>query len=37
MRLTNISRSEPDPTLFQVPAGYDIIDGGQLAVPVRRP
>jgi hypothetical protein len=31
MRLTNISRSEPDPTLFQVPAGYEIIDGGQLS------
>jgi hypothetical protein len=27
-RLTNISRSEPDPSLFQVPAGYEVIDGG---------
>jgi hypothetical protein len=36
-RLTNISRSEPDPSLFQVPAGYEIIDGGPSPVPVRRP
>jgi hypothetical protein len=26
--LSNISRSEPDPSLFQVPAGYEVIDGG---------
>ncbi len=26
-RLTNISRTEPDPALFQVPAGYQIVDG----------
>ena len=26
-RLTNISRAEPDPSLFQVPAGYQITDG----------
>ncbi len=25
-RLTNVSRAEPDPSLFQVPAGYEIID-----------
>ena len=30
-RLTNISRAEPDPTLFQVPADYEIID----AIPPR--
>lgn len=27
IRLTNIDRSEPDPSLFQVPAGYSIVDG----------
>ena len=26
MRVTSLTRSEPDPTLFQVPAGYTIID-----------
>jgi hypothetical protein len=26
-KLTNISRSEPDPALFQVPAGYTITEG----------
>lgn len=26
-RLTNISRTEPDPTLFRVPPGYSIVDG----------
>jgi hypothetical protein len=26
-KLTNISRSEPDPVLFQVPAGYTITEG----------
>ncbi len=36
-RLTNISRSQPDPTLFQIPAGYEVVDGGTSAVPVRRP
>ena len=25
-QLTNVNRSEPDPTLFQVPADYEIID-----------
>jgi hypothetical protein len=25
-RLTNISRAEPDPSLFQPPAGYQILD-----------
>lgn len=25
-RLTNISRSEPDPSLFQIPADYEIIE-----------
>ena len=27
-RLTNIDRSEPDPSLFQVPADYTVVDGG---------
>jgi hypothetical protein len=27
-RLTNISRSEPDPSLFQVPADYTVKEGG---------
>ncbi len=36
-RLTNISRSEPDPSLFQIPAGYEVIDGGRLGVAVHRP
>lgn len=26
-RLANISRAEPDPVLFQVPAGYQVVDG----------
>lgn len=26
-RLINVSRAEPDPALFQVPAGYQIVDG----------
>jgi hypothetical protein len=26
MRLTNINRGEPDPSLFQVPAGFTITD-----------
>ena len=26
IRLTNISRAEPDPSLFQVPSDYDLID-----------
>lgn len=26
-RITNISRTEPDPALFQVPSGYQIVDG----------
>lgn len=29
-RLTNISRTEPDHSLFEVPAGYKIIDRGEL-------
>jgi len=28
-RLTNINRSEPDPSLFQVPQGYKVISGNQ--------
>ncbi len=27
MRLTNINRAEPDASLFQVPAGYQIVEG----------
>jgi hypothetical protein len=34
-RLTNISRIEPDPSLFQVPAGYQLIDVGPSPVPRR--
>jgi hypothetical protein len=32
-RLTNISRAEPDPTLFQVPAGYTMSGNPNWAVP----
>jgi hypothetical protein len=35
IRLTNISRSEPDPSLFQVPDGFEITDAGPSAVPRR--
>ncbi len=28
-RLTNINRSEPDPSLFQVPNGYKVVSNGQ--------
>ncbi len=28
-RLTNINRSEPDPSLFQVPSGYKVVSGGK--------
>jgi hypothetical protein len=35
-RLTNISRSDPDPSLFQVPADYEVINGGASAVPIAR-
>jgi hypothetical protein len=31
-RLTNISQAEPDPSLFQVPADYQIVDPAALAV-----
>ena len=34
-RLTNISRTEPDPSLFQVPADYKIKDGPPLPGPMR--
>jgi hypothetical protein len=26
MKLTNVSRAEPDPSLFQPPAGYEVVD-----------
>ena len=29
LQLTNISRSEPDPSLFTVPADFKIVDGPQ--------
>jgi hypothetical protein len=29
-RLININRAEPDPSLFQVPAGYQILEGKQM-------
>ena len=32
-RLTNISRSEPDASLFQIPADYEVIDPQTLAIP----
>jgi hypothetical protein len=35
-RLTNISRNAPDPSVFQIPAGYEVIDGGASEVPVTR-
>jgi hypothetical protein len=28
-RLTNITRTEPSPTLFAVPAGFKVIEGSQ--------
>lgn len=34
-RLTNISRSQPDPSLFQVPAGYQVVDVGPSQAPRR--
>jgi hypothetical protein len=33
--LTNISRSQPDPSLFQVPAGYQKVDAGPSPAPRR--
>lgn len=36
--LTNIDRSEPDPSLFQVPQGYSIVDGhGRISIQFRLP
>jgi hypothetical protein len=35
-RLRNISRNEPPASLFQIPAGYTVIDPPQLAVPAGR-
>jgi hypothetical protein len=32
-RLTNISRSQPDPSLFQLPAGYHVINAGVSSAP----
>jgi hypothetical protein len=32
-RLTNISRAEPDPSMFQVPSGYEVIDPRTAAAP----
>jgi len=38
MRLTNISRTEPDPALFQPPADYKIVDEtGPFTIEVARP
>jgi hypothetical protein len=31
-RLTNINRAEPDPSLFQAPAGYQLVEGKQKSV-----
>jgi hypothetical protein len=36
-RLTNINRTEPDHSLFLVPADYDIKDGGSLPMRTRKP
>lgn len=36
-RLTNINRTEPDHFLFQVPADYEIKDGGSLPMRTRKP
>ncbi|MGH9711556.1 MAG: hypothetical protein ACRD37_13525, partial [Candidatus Acidiferrales bacterium] len=37
-RATNINRSEPDPSLFQVPEGYSIVDGrGQTTMKFQLP
>lgn len=36
--LTNIDRSEPDPSLFQVPQGYSIVDGhGRISIKFQLP
>jgi hypothetical protein len=39
MRLQNINRSEPDPALFGVPAGYQIVDenGERVEIRITRP
>ena len=34
-RLANINRAEPDPGLFQVPAGYQLVEGKQKSVIVK--
>ena len=33
MRLENLSRTEPDPSLLQVPSDYEIRDQGSFAIP----
>jgi hypothetical protein len=35
-RLTNISRSEPSPALFQVPAGYQVVETGIQTKTIKR-
>jgi len=35
-RLTNIVRTEPDPSLFTVPADFKIVDGGPKTIIYRR-
>ena len=38
MRLENISRAEPDPALFRVPADYQIVDEtGPFTIKITRP
>ncbi len=32
-KLTNVSRAEPDPALFQVPADYKVTEGGEMGGP----
>jgi hypothetical protein len=34
-RLANINRAEPDPSLFQVPAGYQLVEGKQKGIAFR--
>jgi len=34
-RLTNISRAEPDPSLFQVPAGYQLVEGQHMPAMIK--
>ena len=38
MRMDNLSTSEPDPGLFQVPPGYQIVEEtGPFTIQIKRP